>query len=286
MSTLTPQAKRCPFSDASAHFNPFDIRDPFPFYEWARAQAPVFFSHDLKYFVVARHADIKAVFEDWRTFSSENAQAPLRPMCEEGKQIMREGGFTAYSGLSARVPPDHTRIRKLVQGCFGPRRFKAIEPQISEIVTKAIDAFAERGHADFFREFAYDVPAFVLFKLVGVPDADVQKVKSWAVSRALLTWGNLTDEEQVAACPKHGRVLALLPGPGAPAPRQDPTDDLPGDLLRSQIDGAEITDEEIAGVLYSVLFAGHETTTTLMANGMRELLQRRDNWEAIVANPA
>ena len=65
-----------------------------------------------------------------------------------------------------------------------------------------------------------------------------------------------------------------------------PTDDLPGDLVRLQRDGAEISDEEIAGVLYSVLFAGHETTTTLIANGLRELLLRRENWQAIVADPA
>ena len=285
MSSSTAQAQRCPFSDASADFDPFDISDPFPFYAWARAQAPVFFSDQLGYFVVARHADIKAVFEDWRTFSSENAQAPMRPLGEEGRRIMREGGFTAYSGLSARVPPDHTRIRKLVQGCFGARRFRAIEPQIRQIVGHAIDGFAERGHADFFREFAYDVPALVLFKLVGVPDADVPKVKSWAVSRALLTWGNLSDEEQLP----HARNMVEYWNycrDLVRARHMDPTDDLPGDLVRLQRDGAEISDEEIAGVLYSVLFAGHETTTTLIANGLRELLLRRENWLAIIADPA
>jgi cytochrome P450 len=285
MSSSTAQAQRCPFSDASADFDAFDIRDPFPFYEWARAEAPVFFSDQLGYFVVARHADIKAVFEDWRTFSSENAQAPLRPMCEEGKRIMREGGFTAYSGLSARVPPDHTRIRKLVQGCFGPRRFKSIEPEIKQIVNCAVDGFAGRGHADVFREFAYDVPALVLFKLVGVPDADVPKVKSWAVSRALLTWGNLTDEEQLPHA--HNMVEYWNYCRDLVGRRHiEVTDDLPGDLVRLQRDGAEISDEEIAGVLYSVLFAGHETTTTLIANGLRELLARRENWEAIIADPA
>jgi len=285
MSTSTAEARRCPFSDASADFDPFDLRDPFPFYEWARADAPVFFSDELKHFVVARHADIKAVFEDWRTFSSENAQAPLRPICDEAKRIMREGGFTAYSGLSARVPPDHTRIRKLVQGCFGPRRFKSIEPAIKAIVNRAIDGFAERGHADVFREFAYDVPALVLFKLVGVPDADVPNVKSWAVSRALLTWGSLSDEEQLP----HARNMVDYWNYCRELVRKrhsDPTDDLPGDLVRLQLEGAEITDEEIAGVLYSILFAGHETTTTLMANGIRELLLRRENWDAIVADPA
>ena len=170
-------AKLCPFSNASADFEPFDLSDPFAFYQWARANAPVFFSEKINYFVVSRHADVKAVFEDWQTFSSENAQAPFRPMGPAGKQVMTDGGFTAYSGLSARVPPDHTRIRKLVQGCFGPRRFKSIEPQIKQIVEIAIDAFAERGHADLFREFSYDVPALVLFKLVGVPDSDVPRVK-------------------------------------------------------------------------------------------------------------
>ena len=89
MATVTA-AKGCPFSNASIDFDPFDINDPFAFYEWARAEAPVFFSDELQYYVVAGHADIKAVFEDWRTFSSENAQAPLRPIGAEGKRIMRE----------------------------------------------------------------------------------------------------------------------------------------------------------------------------------------------------
>jgi cytochrome P450 len=275
--------RACPFSNASKDFNAFDLDNPFPFYEWARAAAPVFRSEELGYYVVTRHADVKAVFDDWQTFASDNAQAPLKPMCAEGKEIMRQGGFTAYSGLSARVPPDHTRIRKLVQGCFGPRRFKSIEPQIREIVNRAIDAFEARGHANFFSEFAYDVPALVLFKLVGIPDSDVPKVKSWAVSRALLTWAALSDEDQLP----HARNMveywnycrALVT-----ARYETPADDLPGDLVRLKQEGADISDEEIAGVLYSVLFAGHETTTTLMANGIRELLLHRGNWESIVAD--
>src|SRR5258708_34338517 len=93
-------ARSCPFSDASADFDPFDIDDPFSFYEWARAQAPGFFSDELQYYVVARHADIKAVFKDWRTFSSGDAQAPLRPMWPVGVQAMKQGGFTADAGLA------------------------------------------------------------------------------------------------------------------------------------------------------------------------------------------
>ena len=265
-------------------FDPFDLDAPHAVWNTLRAEHPVFFHEPTGYFVVTRHADIKAVFDDWQTFSSENAQAPMRPMCAEGKRIMQEGGFTAYSGLSARVPPEHTRIRKIVQGAFGPRRFRAIEPRIEAIVARQLDGIAPKGQADFFREVAYEVPAFVLFTLMGIPDADVPRVKDWAVSRALLTWGNLSDAEQIPHAHKMVDYWAYCRALVA-ARKAEPGDDLPSDLVRLQAEGAEISDEEIAGVMYSVLFAGHETTTTLMANGVITLLGHRDAWEAIVADP-
>lgn len=283
MNTMTP-AKACPFSNAATDFDPFDLTDPFPFYAYARDEAPVFFSEKLSYWVISRHADIKAVFDNWQVFSSENAQAPIRPMGEPGRAVMKAGGFTAYSGLSARIPPDHSRIRKVAQSCFGPRRFKSIEPQIYEIVNREIDKFAHQGRADFFRDFAYDVPAYVLFRLVGVPESDVPKVKSWAVSRALLTWGDLNDEDQVPHVHNMVDYWAYCRALVAAA-HETPGDNLPGDMVRAQLDGAEITDDEIAGVLYSVLFAGHETTTTLLTNALREVLIRRDQWELLKANP-
>lgn len=265
-------------------FDPFDLKAPFDTWQHLREEAPVFFHEPTGYFVVTRHADVKAVFEDWETFSSENAQAPMRPMCAEGKEIMRQGGFTAYSGLSARVPPEHTRIRKIVQGCFGPRRFRAIEPKIEAIIDRQLSKVAPQGGCDFFREVAYEVPALVLFTLMGIPDADVPKVKDWAVSRALLTWGNLSDAEQIPHAHKMVEYWAYCRALVA-ARKLAPGDDLPSDLVRLQADGAEISDEEIAGVMYSVLFAGHETTTTLMANGVISLMTNRDQWQALCADP-
>jgi cytochrome P450 len=124
----------------------------------------------------------------------------------------------------------------------------------------------------------------VLFRLVGVPDADVPKVKSWAVSRALLTWGDLSDEEQVPHVHNMVEYWAYCRALVAAA-HVEAGDNLPGDMVRMQAEGAEISDDEIAGVLYSVLFAGHETTTTLLTNALREVLIRRDQWELLKANP-
>ena len=107
MSMTTQQAQgQCP---AYHGYEPFDMTDPFGAYAELRAEEPVMFDDRIGYWVVTRYDDIKGVFEDWETFSSENAQAPVRERSELTKQIMAEGGFTAYSGLSARIPPDHTR---------------------------------------------------------------------------------------------------------------------------------------------------------------------------------
>ncbi len=269
----------------SEAYDIFDLNAPHAKWQQMREEQPVFHDPETGYWIVTRHADIKVVFEDWNTFSSDNAQAPMRPMCDAGKQIMKDGGFTVYSGLSARVPPDHTRIRKIAQSAFGPRRFKAIQPKIESIIDRYLSKVATMGECDFFREVAYDVPALVLFALMGIPDEDVPKVKDWAASRALLTWGNLTDQEQLPLAQKMVEYWSYCRGLVA-ARKNVPGDDFPTDMVRAQAEGADITDDEIAGVMYSVLFAGHETTTTLMANAVITLMSNRDAWNAICADPS
>lgn len=268
-------------------YDPFNLNAPHQTWAQFRAEQPVFYHEATNYWIVTRYDDVKAVFDDYKTFSSENAQAPIRPLGEAAKAVIAKGGFT--SGLSARMPPDHTRIRKVAQTAFGPRRFKSIEPKIEAIVDNALTTFAAEvakgGSADFFRQVAYPVPALVLFTMMGIPDEDVPKVKDWATSRALLTWGNLNDEEQVPHAVKMVEYWAYCRGL-VDARRADPGDDLPSDLLKAQVEGADITDEEIAGVMYSVLFAGHETTTSLMANAVIQLMNNRDAWDALVADPS
>lgn len=263
-------------------YDPYDLSAPHPIWQQFRETEPVFFHAETGYWIVSRYDDIKAVFEDWESFSSQNAQAPVTPLGPEAKEIIKAGGFT--SGLSARTPPTHTRIRKTTQTAFSPRRFKAIEPKIESIIKEHLDKIADKSKVDFFRAVAYPVPALVLFTLMGIPDEDVDQVKDWATSRALLTWGNLTDQEQIP----HAKAMvaywdycrALVE-----ARKDDLGDDFPSDMIRAQNDGADITDEEIAGVMYSVLFAGHETTTTLMANALKVLMENRDSWDLLCADP-
>jgi cytochrome P450 len=246
----------------------------------------VAFDDRIGYWVVTRYADVKAVFEDWETFSSENAQAPVREHGPQASEIMAEGGFTAYSGLSARVPPDHTRIRKIVARAFTPRRYKVLEPAIRRNVVRLLgDMLARDARAgDVVRDLANDVPTTTILTLFGVDTSQVDIYKRWSESRAAMTWGDLDDDQQVP----HARNLVeywqecLLLVEDA---HGNDRDSLVGDLVRAQADGEPITDHEIASICYSLLFAGHETTTTLIANALRVLLDHPEQWKRLVADP-
>jgi cytochrome P450 len=143
----------------------------------------VFFSEELGYWVVTRHEDVHAIFKDPATFSSENTQEPYRPRPAAVTGAREAGDFRAYSGLSARQPPEHTRLRASSRRPFTPCRVETLEPQVRELTLGMIERFEQRGRADLFAELAYELPAMVTFRLLGIPDEDLPAVKEWAQSR-------------------------------------------------------------------------------------------------------
>src|SRR6185312_11663666 len=93
----TPEGVRVSVAECPVHhgYEPFAQKNPFPVYAALRAEEPVMYDERIGYWVITRYDDVKAVFDDWATFSSENAQAPVRERGAEAKRIMEEGGFTA-----------------------------------------------------------------------------------------------------------------------------------------------------------------------------------------------
>ena len=285
MSSQTSVAARtgCPVHHG---YEPFAQTDPFPAYAAMRRDEPVMFDERIGYWVVTRYDDVKAVFDDWKTFSSENAQAPVRERGPQAKKIMDDGGFTAYSGLSARIPPEHTRIRKIVGRAFTPRRYKVLEPTIRANVVAQVEAMLAKAdrRGDLLKDLAYDIPTITILTLIGADTSQIGTFKRWSDSRAAMTWGDLSDEEQIPHAHNLVEYWAECRRLVAEA-HTHPRDSLVGDLVAAQDAGDEISDHEIASVCYSLLFAGHETTTTLIANTFRVLLAHRDQWESVVAEP-
>ena len=114
----------------------------------ARVGEPVFYSPEIDYWVVTRFDDIKAVFQDHVTFTAENTITPIEPFSETVLAMLQDGAYTPVPVLSNNVPPSHTRIRKLVNKLFTPRRMKHFEPEIRQIVNDRIDTFIEKGQVD------------------------------------------------------------------------------------------------------------------------------------------
>jgi cytochrome P450 len=266
-------------------FQPFDIADPFDFYARARREAPVFYSPELDFWIVTRYDDVLAVIRDPLTFSNENAQTPYRPRPPEVDAVLSRG-LAAGSGLLARQPPDHTRLRAFVNKAFTPRRVAVLEPQIRQVAASMIERMAPKGRGDWVAELAYELPALVIFILLGIPAGDVPRVKTWANSRVVLNFGDLSPDEQVEHA--HNVVAYWRYCEELVESRfAEPADDLPSDLVRAYQEGDQtISKEEIAGLVFSQLTAGHETTTALLSTSFLELLRGRRRWEELCADPS
>ena len=149
-----------------------------------------------------------------------------------------------------------------------------------------VDRLAARGRGDLVADLAHDLPALVIFRLLGIPDEDAPRVKAWAASRVFLNFGDAPVDEQVHHAENlvaYWRycvdlVSARFERP-ARRPAERPRPDLRGGGPLDPLD-------EMAGLVYGQLTAGHETTTALLATGLKELLTQRDRWEELCADPA
>ena len=101
--------------------------------------------------------------------------------------------------MSNNENENHARIRRVAQAAFSPRRNRKLEPYIRQLVNDAVDSFEADKRADLVAQLVYELPALVLFKLLGIPEDDVQLIKMWADSRLLLSFGYPSSAEQIVA---------------------------------------------------------------------------------------
>jgi cytochrome P450 len=273
----------------SERFDPFHdpyLADPYPFFAQARAATPVFYSPDLNSWVVTRYHDMRSIFQTPKLFSAANALDPIHPICPAAGRILREGGFRPIPTLANADPPAHTRARRLANVAFTPQRVAAMESFVRELTVRFIEERWFSGRADLVRDLTWELPALVIFRVLGVPDEDVARVKAGAESRVLYMHGHPTEEEQIRVA--QGTAAFWRYGEELVARRvQEPCDDLTSDLILAH-DGnvPTLSLQEVATIVSALLVAGHETTTNLLGNAFHRLLTERHAWEEICRNPS
>ena len=261
-------------------------QNPYPVYRQMREAAPVYWSEAWGCWLLTRYDDIAWTLQDHARFTSlgrltasMDLPAPLR---EKAAPLIRH-----YSqGLINVDPPDHTRMRKLVHLAFTPRAIRKMRVYIEDIVERLIDEHIDRGQMDVIWDFSYPLPVTVIAEMMGIPVEDHAKFKAWSgeivafmatpkPTPAVL----LKSQDALLAMQAYFRDIYARR-------RLAPADDLITALVRAELEGDKLTEEEMVSSCVTILIGGHETTTYLIANGMYALLRQREQMRRLRDNPA
>ena len=162
---------------------------------------------------------------------------------------------------------------------------KSFASAIHRIAERSVERLSGRAPVDIVAALTFEYPAYVLFHVLGVPDADVPRVKAWAGNRIKLYYGRPSAEEQLAMTeqliPFWHYVVDLVRGK-----LERPADDLTSDLIRMRNgDDKVLTLNEIASCMITLLVAGHETTTAQINNALLHCLSQRELWQRLCEQP-
>jgi cytochrome P450 len=284
MTTATEPG--CPVDESFDPLSPEFLADPYSVLaKQPGGGAPVFFAPSIGYYVVTSYDAVDQVFRDPATYSAAVAQAPLAPIVREAQQILQAGGHKPQPSMVSLDEPEHARLRKPAARAFSMKRVTAMIPTIEATTARLLDAVGDATEFDLVAALAFPLPANIVFSLMGVPGQDYAQVKQWCGYRAALSFGRPAAGDQVeiattmAAYRKYMRDLV-------DTKTREPGDDLASDLIAIHREAPErLTLDEIASILFSLSFAGHETTTGLIGNTARRLLEDPARWAEIVQEP-
>lgn len=249
------------------------------------ARRPVFWASRLGYYVVTGYAETDRVFRHPDVFSAATAQLPLAPLVPEAQEILRGAGHRPQPSMVSLDPPAHDRLRGPAARAFTPGRVAAMVPTIEATISDLLDQVAGEERFDLVAALAHPLPATVIFALLGVPPEDRPTLKRWCGHRAALSWGRPAPEDQIDIATNLAAYRGYLRDL-VHAKRAVRGDDLTSDLLAiHDEDPARLELDEIASILFSLSFAGHETTTGLIGNMVRRLLEERRRWEEVAEHP-
>jgi cytochrome P450 len=256
-------------------FDPFapEIRaDPYPTYKRMREEAPIYWRPDGSP-MFTRYDDCVAILRDHERFSNDGSKSKYADMSDVDATTGLFGALSARPMLFTD-PPDHTRIRGLVNKAFTPRVVDQLRPRMESIVDDLLDEVVGAGAMDVIEQVAYPLPVIMIAELLGVPASDRELLKGWSepLARTIDPMEDIAPEFVIEIA---GAGLAFIAyfAQLINERRESPRDDLLSALIAAEESGDKLTQEEVIVNLILLLIAGHETTTNLIGNGMLALLR-------------
>ncbi|MFK4145492.1 cytochrome P450 [Streptomyces sp. NPDC004065] len=250
--------------------------DPHPVYAKLRDLGPV---HRVR----LPAADAPAEYQPWLVVGHDEARAALadprlsKDPARAGLDVLEEQLIGKH--LLITDPPRHTRLRSLVTRAFTARRVEALRPRVQQITDELLDAVLPLGHADLVEAFAYPLPITVICELLGVPEIDRAAFREMSNEVVAPTTGEASERAM-------NRLGAYLTDLIEDKRCAGPADDLLSALIRTTAeDGDRLSRDELRGMAFLLLVAGHETTVNLITNSVYALLTHPDQLAAVRADP-
>jgi cytochrome P450 len=268
----------------------FDVRDPaflanpYPVFKQIRAAAPVWKAPFGRWFLT-RYDDCNLLLRD-RRFGKDYVD-PEALMRRFGPTAPHDSAVIELSHMMLmRDPPDHTRLRGLVNKAFTARRIEALRERVRDIANDLLDQVIPQGRMEAIRDLAFPLPVLVICELLGIPEPDRSRFTSGSSAGVALlnptppTRAEL-DAANAEADASSGFFEALFE-----LRRREPQDDLITQLVQAEDAGDRLSTIELRANVRLLFGAGHETTVNLIGNGLWSLLTHPDQWQLLRDDPS
>jgi len=265
-------------------FDPAFKANPYPTYARLRSTAPV---HRITLpdgrgvWLITRYDAVLAVLKDerfvkdWRNALTPEQLAQVPSIPEVMKPLSKN--------MLDTDPPDHERLRALVSKAFTPRLVERMRGRVQGIAGALLDAPEGRGEMDLIDDYAFPLPVTVIAELLGVPTEDRDRFREW--SDAAVS-GNASQEYMETILIPHMQAFTDYLRAMFEEKRRNPKDDLISALVQAEEAGDKLSEDELLGMVFLLLIAGHETTVNLIGNGVLALLEHPDQLQSLRGDPS
>ena len=270
-------------------YDPEFVSDPYPTYARLRDESPRF--HDERWGLTffALHSDVRAMLRD-RRFGRN--PTPALSYEEVDQTVLARERPSQYPNWTRFIrgtfidmePPDHTRLRKLVQAAFSRKASESYRSGIEGTAEALLDRALARGTIDAIADYATPIPLAMISELMGVPQADQMRLVDWSTAIVRLFDQQITSREGDAAETATLEFVDYLNAMIADR-KAEPRDDLVTALIEADVDGERLSDEEVVATSILVLNAGHEATVQAIGNALLALARHPDQYQLLRTHP-
>jgi cytochrome P450 len=264
-------------------YDPAVVRFPHQYYARMRREAPILRSRQLDAWVLTRYDDVRGALrapEQWSSFRMGQPNGMVRADLRR-ENVAPMGTLTMLNS----DPPDHTRLRKLLDRDFTPGKIMQLTPHVQEITDRLLAAASSRDTFDVAEELAVPLPVTVIAELLGIPPELGPQFKKWSDAAIEPFTPDSTDDEVDERNAQIGAFRAYLIEQ-IEQKRRNPTNDFIGRLVQARDVEERLSDDELLAAVNLLLLAGNETTTNLISNATLALWKFPEQQQALRENPA